>query len=194
MLHEIKARTVSCGEVHTLIIDLNNNIWAFGQNIYGQLGLVNNQYSTIPTMLPEMKAKVAACGETHTIIIDLNDNVWVFGSNMFGELGLGDTQKRNVPTLLSNIKAKDVACGGNYTIVMLSLNPQFGNNFRLINFNEVTRKLAAGDFLRFDFQPQYQIIPHNLNNSIGSFYGTDGIIYLAMVQYDQATNQINPPI
>ena len=49
----IKAKVVSCGNYHTMIIDLNNNVWAFGYNDYGQLGLGDNQNRNIPTQILE---------------------------------------------------------------------------------------------------------------------------------------------
>ena len=87
----IKAKAVSCGYSHTIIIDLNNNVWAFGQNHRGQLGLGDNQNRNIPVQIPDIKAKAVSCGEHHTMIIDLNNNVWAFGYNHVGQLGLGDT-------------------------------------------------------------------------------------------------------
>src|SRR5690606_14365936 len=37
--HNIKAKQVSCGAYYTGLIDLNNNVWMFGGNILGELGL-----------------------------------------------------------------------------------------------------------------------------------------------------------
>ena len=172
----IKAKAVSCGTNHTMIIDLNNNVWAFGSNNFGQLGLGDNQYRLIPTQIPNIKAKSVSCSY-HTMIIDLNNNVWAFGQNDHGQLGLGDRQDRNIPTQIPNIKAKTSSCGHSNTILILSPSP-FGSNVHLIDFNEAARKLTAGEFLNFNFLPEYQVIPHKPGNYIASFYGKDGNIYL----------------
>jgi hypothetical protein len=63
-----------------------------------------------------------------------------------------------------------------------------------LTFNELVQKLNNGDIIKFDFLPQYQYKPYKLGNYIGSFYGRDGYIYLVEVQYNQATNQIFPPV
>lgn len=76
------------------------------------------------------------------------------------------------------------------TVQQIGLNPQV----QLINFSEATRKLNAGDFLRFNFLPEYQVILHKQGNYIATFYGHDGNIYLTELQYNQATNQILPPV
>lgn len=132
--HESKAKYIACGSDHTVLIDLENNVWVFGDNFVGQLGLSDTQSSNIPTPLTindqNMKAKMAACGDDHTILIDLEDNVWVFGCNNDGQLGLrnkryqGQTRLYNIyiPTLLiideQVIKAKSVACGSNHTLLI----------------------------------------------------------------------------
>ena len=71
---------------------------------------------------------------------------------------------------------------------------EFRKIYKLINFNEVTRKLDAGDFLNFNFLPEYQAIPHKIGNYIATFYGKDGNVYLTELQYNQTTNQIFPPL
>src|SRR5437016_471272 len=60
----MKAKTVSCGENHTVIIDLHGNVMTFGNNSYGQLGLGDNQNRNNPTQtfLRPMKAKSVSCG------------------------------------------------------------------------------------------------------------------------------------
>ena len=47
-----------------MIIDLNNNVWAFGNNTYGKLdlGLCDTQYKNIPTQIPNVKVKSVSCG------------------------------------------------------------------------------------------------------------------------------------
>lgn len=63
-----------------------------------------------------------------------------------------------------------------------------------LSFYEAVAKLNAGDFLIFNFSLEYQIIPHDPINYIATFYGKDGNIYLAELQYNQITNQIYPPV
>jgi alpha-tubulin suppressor-like RCC1 family protein len=39
---ELKAKQISAGAEHTVIIDLNDNVWTFGCNKGGELGLGDN--------------------------------------------------------------------------------------------------------------------------------------------------------
>jgi alpha-tubulin suppressor-like RCC1 family protein len=124
-----KIKFTACGQNHIMIIDINNNVWAFGDNNYGQLGLGDQQNRSVPTqlmrMVPrrqgyhEVKAKAIACGRQHTVLIDMQDNLWSFGYNLDGELGLGLTGGyKLIPTYIPNIKAKAVSCGDRHTVII----------------------------------------------------------------------------
>ena len=60
-----------------------NNVWTFGNNQEGQLGLGDGRNRYIPTQIViwknNMQAKAVSCGFYHTVIIDLANNVWVSG-------------------------------------------------------------------------------------------------------------------
>ena len=138
-INGIKAKSVSCGEFHTILIDMNNNVWAFGYNTFGQLGLGDNTNRNVPTKINGIKAKYVSCGENHTLLIDLNNNVWVFGSNDNGQLGLGDNINKYVPTKINGIKAKYVSCGENHTVII-----DMDNNILAFGYNEFGQ-LGLGD-------------------------------------------------
>ena len=74
---------VSCGNHHTACIDSNNDIWIFGSNYYGQLGLGKEDdfKTTVPIKIPNHKAKFISCGSNNTAFIDLEDHVWMCGRN-----------------------------------------------------------------------------------------------------------------
>lgn len=63
------AKSVSCGYDYTVIIDINNKIWSFGDNTYGQLGLDDNINKHTPTMINGIYAKYVSCGTIHTVLI-----------------------------------------------------------------------------------------------------------------------------
>jgi len=115
----IKAKQIACGEQHSMIIDMNDNVWSFGQNLDGQLGLGDGLFSfNKPIQIQNIKAKQIACGGNFSMIIDTNSNVWSFGNNYKGQLGLGDKEKRNKPTQIPNIKAKQISCGEYHSMII----------------------------------------------------------------------------
>ena len=99
------------------MIDFNDNVWVFGRNSNGQLGLGDRSRST-PTQVPNIKARQVSAGTLHTIVVDLENNVWVFGHNSYGHLGLGDHDDRSGPTQVPNIKAGQVSAGEQHTVVV----------------------------------------------------------------------------
>jgi alpha-tubulin suppressor-like RCC1 family protein len=117
-----KIKMISCGAFHSLIIDCDNNLWSFGYNGCGQLGLNDMIDRLVPTLIPLFTAKRIFAGHSHSIIQGFNDNIWSFGQNRYGQLGLGDTINRNIPTLISlndkNVQIKDVACGYYHTVII----------------------------------------------------------------------------
>jgi alpha-tubulin suppressor-like RCC1 family protein len=70
MIPNIKARKVSAGIGHSLIIDLEGNVYAFGNNEDGQLGLghIDEQNLPVPSLIPGIKAHQVAAGFTHSLI------------------------------------------------------------------------------------------------------------------------------
>ena len=89
MISRMKVQQVSAGSDHTIILDLNNQIWGCGNNMCGQLGLGNRKDTNQLTLISSYKFKQIATGKCHTIAIDINNNVWSFGNNYYGQLGLG---------------------------------------------------------------------------------------------------------
>jgi alpha-tubulin suppressor-like RCC1 family protein len=145
-LHNIKFQFVSAGSHHTLAIDLNNNVWGFGGNANGQLGLGHTRGMPIPTKIPHFKAKSVSCGHTHTVALDLNNNLWSFGDNDYGQLGLGDADNRETPTKihfddfgLPNLKFKSAVAARHYTVVL-----DFNDNVWVFGMND-HGQLGLGD-------------------------------------------------
>jgi alpha-tubulin suppressor-like RCC1 family protein len=103
-----------------------NNLWSFGSNEYGQLGLgdTTNRYIPSPVLINgvNFKVKDIACSGHHSLAIDINDNLWSFGFNGYGQLGLGDTTNRYIPSpaLINgiNFKVKSIACSGHHSLVI----------------------------------------------------------------------------
>lgn len=121
----IKINSIACGNNHTMI-DMDNNIWTFGNNERGQLGLGDNTQRNVPTQViiwqENIKAQAVSCGGNQTVIIDLNNNVWAFESNFHRRF----VQGTYVPTQIFTdddlpVKAKYVSYS-TYYIMIIDLN------------------------------------------------------------------------
>ena len=109
----IKALQIDGGTYHSIILDLNNNVWTTGINTHGRLGIENLVGSKIYTFhkIPNIKAKQISTSVAHTLLIDMDNNVFAFGMGSFSRFGLDDIQDRHVPTQIPNIKAKYISAG-----------------------------------------------------------------------------------
>ena len=67
---------------HTIILKENNEVFVFGCNNYGQLGLGHYENQNRPIILmQEIPIYQIACGHYHTMILKENGDVLVFGYN-----------------------------------------------------------------------------------------------------------------
>ncbi len=102
---------IKSGNNHTVGIDKNGQIWGWGYNFYGQLG-VNSTASDRCTPVSIQGAKKTFCqitaGRNHTIGIDKNGQVWGWGRNGYGQLGDNSITSRLTP--ISLLGAKKTFC------------------------------------------------------------------------------------
>jgi alpha-tubulin suppressor-like RCC1 family protein len=138
-LPDIKFKSIYAAGFRTVAIDFNNDIWVFGNNQFGQLGLGDTQNRVIPTKLPDLKAKSISINASHSIVIDFTDSLWVFGENECGQLGLGDTANRLTPIKIENFKFQFVSAGNCHTAAL-----DFNNEVWVFGYNR-HGQLGLGD-------------------------------------------------
>lgn len=82
----ITAKEISCGDDHTLILDNEGEIWSFGINLNGQLGLGNNKANSLPQKIPKFSSqKIRQINSRGDISFALSENgdcfMWPIKSN-----------------------------------------------------------------------------------------------------------------
>ena len=88
------------GYIHSLAVDINGYVWAWGDNYYGQLGdnKESGSVSTVPVkvhgynnegFLDDIIAVAAGRSGAHSLAVDANSFVWAWGLNNTGQLGNG---------------------------------------------------------------------------------------------------------
>jgi alpha-tubulin suppressor-like RCC1 family protein len=94
---------VSVGNSHTCAVDNGNQIWCWGNNYYGQLGIGkdNNYYQTyysFPRQVTSVgKVKGVSVGYSSTCVIKEDNSLWCWGGNDSGQLGDGTFINRTFP-------------------------------------------------------------------------------------------------
>lgn len=64
------------------LIDQENRVWVWGQNIYGQLGLGDFETRTTPTQVPDLRAKQIAIGPHYSLLLDVEGQTWMAGEGI----------------------------------------------------------------------------------------------------------------
>lgn len=138
-----KKISIGPGGYHTLALNLYGNLFTWGHNRVGQLGLGNNTGSIIsqedpdgdhinpiPELVSSLKGKVIvdiSSGWGHSAVLDTNNNVYMCGRNTNGQLGINPKNcsinvnkhayisEFKLVESLSGLSVVKVVCGGENT-------------------------------------------------------------------------------
>uniref|UniRef100_A0A671W751 HECT and RLD domain containing E3 ubiquitin protein ligase 3 n=1 Tax=Sparus aurata TaxID=8175 RepID=A0A671W751_SPAAU len=116
---------VMCGNQHCIALSRDGQLFTWGQNTSGQLGLGKGEPSKLsPHPLKSLAgiplAKITAGGD-HSFALSLSGAVFGWGKNKAGQLGLNDKQDRAVPChikFLRSQKVVHISCGDEHTAAL----------------------------------------------------------------------------
>ncbi|KAL9647319.1 hypothetical protein ABK040_011686 [Willaertia magna] len=96
---------ISCGAFHTIVLTSDNELFAFGRNHYGQLGIGDQRNRSYPTKIKffeknNIVIESIQCGDFHTLFLTDKGEVFSCGWNRYGQLALKDFDDRSIPTKL----------------------------------------------------------------------------------------------
>jgi probable HAF family extracellular repeat protein len=105
------------GYGHSIALESDGTVWAWGYNIFGQLGdgtntgpqtciIGNSSYacSMTPVRVIGLSGVAAiSAGFYHSMALKLDGTVWTWGLNSFGQLGNGTNTNSNVPVQVSGL-------------------------------------------------------------------------------------------
>ncbi|XP_018591314.1 putative E3 ubiquitin-protein ligase HERC3 [Scleropages formosus] len=124
-LCEHRISQITCGNQHCIALSKDGQLFTWGQNSHGQLGLGKAQPSTLsPQPLKSLSgiplAHIAAGGD-HSFALSLSGAVFGWGKNSCGQLGLNDEQDRAVPCHIKFLRSQKVvyiSCGDEHTAAL----------------------------------------------------------------------------
>ena len=123
---------IACGADHSLVLDSDGKVYAWGYNYAGQLGSGNTNDSYNPLAVNSagaLSGKVIvsiSAGNSHSAAVTSDGLVYTWGYNANGELGIGNNTNSSVPIavsttgVLSGKTITKVVCGGDFTVVLSS--------------------------------------------------------------------------
>jgi alpha-tubulin suppressor-like RCC1 family protein len=111
-------KKIICGSYHTIALTHSGEIYVWGSNSHGQLGLGHETNVYTPQKLDFPNIKKIICRAAHTMIITHSNEVYVWGSNTGYELGLGHSINMNSPQKLDLLNVKKIICGHEHTFAI----------------------------------------------------------------------------
>lgn len=111
-------KQVAVGELHTLAIDSDGVLWAWGYNQNGQLGDGTTADKNVPVKVGTAKdwANIAA-GKSHSMAINKTGVMYGWGRNFNGQLGDNSKIDRLVPTRVAAVTTGTPAVAVTWTAV-----------------------------------------------------------------------------
>ncbi|XP_056902787.1 probable E3 ubiquitin-protein ligase HERC4 [Takifugu flavidus] len=124
-LSDVQIAQVACGYRHSHALSKGGQVFSWGQNQFGQLGLgMHGSSISTPQLIQSLQgipfAQLSA-GGAHSFAITLSGAVFGWGRNKFGQLGLNDTNDRWFPALLKSLRSQRViyvSCGEDHTAAL----------------------------------------------------------------------------
>jgi alpha-tubulin suppressor-like RCC1 family protein len=104
---------VAAGAYHTLAVTASGQLYAFGDNFYGQLGNTINNGAGVPNPTPTLVTLPGEVGAVtqitggfgHSLVATASGQLYAFGDNQSGQLGIatnsGTTYANPTPTLVA---------------------------------------------------------------------------------------------
>ncbi|XP_072321506.1 E3 ISG15--protein ligase HERC5-like [Eucyclogobius newberryi] len=121
----VSVSQISCGTHHSLALTKDGEVFSWGVDSRGQLGVgkcgpgtTSPQHVKSTSDLPVV---LLAAGGEQSFCLTVSGGVWSWGCNSCGQLGLGDTTDRHTPELLQQLhmkKASHICCGEEHTAVL----------------------------------------------------------------------------
>ncbi|XP_031427169.2 probable E3 ubiquitin-protein ligase HERC3, partial [Clupea harengus] len=116
---------IACGDHHSVALTKDGQLFTWGQNSNGQLGLGKGESSTssprpLKSLVGIPLSQISAGGD-HSFALSLSGAVFGWGKNSAGQLGLGDDTDRLSPAPVVSLHQKKtvfISCGAEHTAVL----------------------------------------------------------------------------
>lgn len=89
-----KAKNIFVGKNHSFVLNEKGQLYGWGCNFNGQLGIGTTEDTHLPTLIKELKeVKVVHVdgGDSHTVALTEEGKIYAWGANEEGQVGVGDT-------------------------------------------------------------------------------------------------------
>ncbi|XP_074073224.1 RCC1 and BTB domain-containing protein 2 [Macrotis lagotis] len=96
--------TIACGQMCSMAVVESGEVYVWGYNGNGQLGLGSSGNQPIPcriAALQGIRVHKVVCGYAHTLVLTDEGHLYAWGANSYGQLGTGNKSNQPYPTPVS---------------------------------------------------------------------------------------------
>ena len=115
---------VSAGYIHAAAIGRDGTLWCWGNNSYGQVGVVNpsNISNPIQTAIGGSDWQDVSCGRNFTLGLKKDGSVWAWGVNAYGQYGNNTVVLKRTPINVINGTSLwvQISAGNNFSAGLAS--------------------------------------------------------------------------
>jgi hypothetical protein len=115
---------ITAGTESSLALKQDGTVWAWGRNLYGQLGLgmADEVAHSVPAQIAGLdNVRSIAAGEKHSLALRQDGTVWAWGDNATGQLGMGFITNQTYPSPMAALEMEGVgglACVWNTSLAL----------------------------------------------------------------------------
>jgi hypothetical protein len=119
---------IAAGDLHSIALNADGTVWAWGNNNHGQLGNGNLVNASTPVKVSNLTDVIdIAAGDSFSVALKNDGTVWTWGWNEYGMIGNDTTDDVLIPTQVlgeSGIgyltSVVSIACGNHYVLAVKS--------------------------------------------------------------------------
>ena len=111
---------IAAGSFHSLALRNDGTVWAWGYNIFGQLGDGTTTLSNIPVQVSGLTNVTSIAAEfQHVLALKEDGAVWAWGNNLYGQLGDDTNTHSNIPVQVPSLTGVTaIAAGWSHSLAL----------------------------------------------------------------------------
>ncbi|XP_078613708.1 RCC1 and BTB domain-containing protein 1-like isoform X1 [Branchiostoma floridae x Branchiostoma japonicum] len=112
-----KVTEIACGQTSSMALLDNGEVYGWGYNGNGQLGVGNNVNQPNPCRVAALQQMIVVqivCGYAHAMALTDEGSVYAWGANSYGQLGTGNKANLVTPTKIALDKGRFVEIGATH--------------------------------------------------------------------------------
>ncbi|KAL0211280.1 hypothetical protein P9112_009578 [Eukaryota sp. TZLM1-RC] len=180
---------LATGRSHSIVMDVFGSIYAWGSNVYFQLGR-SSENSPTPSLVPIGSAYASlAAGFWHNIALHTNGSVIAWGANGHGQLGLGFANFSNRPTILDIAPVAAITSGPHNSFFIFNNNSVSGtgaNHAGNLGIGSTSTPIVFPQQVKLDLTGRI-LSTFSAASDHTMFLFTDGEIYAAGSEFEGKT-------